>query len=121
MIEQILSYIITAVGIAGFWLAGRKVWWCWWVNVANQILWTAFAVWTEYYAFLVGTAFYFFVFTKNGIQWTREHYRSEPESERLLPHVTFTVNKEQFDEETLKAREGVRDLQERLRGDHSGS
>lgn len=73
MIEQILSYLITAIGLLGFWLAGKKVWWCWWVNVANQVMWTIFAVGTGYYAFLFGTAFYFFVFTKNGIQWTREH------------------------------------------------
>ena len=67
------SWALTAIGLAGFWLAGKKVWWAWYVNIANQILWTAYALVTEQLGFLVGTAFYTFVFTKNALAWTREH------------------------------------------------
>jgi hypothetical protein len=119
--EQILSYVITAVGIVGFKLAGKKIWWAWWINVANQIMWTVFALATEYYAFLIGTAFYFFVFTQNAVQWTREHFHPAPEPERLLPHVTFQVDDDRIKAGLQKSRESTRDLQERLRGDHSGS
>lgn len=38
------SYILTAVGISGFILAGRKVWWAWHINIACQGLWIAYAI-----------------------------------------------------------------------------
>lgn len=114
MTEQILSYLITAIGLLGFWLAGKKIWWCWWVNVGNQVAWTIFAVVTGYYAFLIGTAFYFFVFTKNAIQWTREHYRGKDEPERLLPEVTFNIDLAQVRRDIAKADKSVERMIERL-------
>lgn len=68
---DIFSYIVTFVGLLGFWLAGRKVWWAWYVNIINQFAWVAFALITEYYAFLIGTMFYMFVFTRNAVLWTK--------------------------------------------------
>lgn len=67
-----LSWIVTIVGLAGFWLAGNKVWWAWYINIANQLLWVAFALVSGYYAFLLGTAFYLAVFIKNAYQWTKD-------------------------------------------------
>ena len=72
-----LSWIVTIVGLAGFWLAGNKVWWAWYINIANQLLWVAFALVSGYYAFLLGTAFYLAVFIKNAYQWTTEHFDNE--------------------------------------------
>jgi hypothetical protein len=60
------------VGIVGFELAGRRVWWAWYVNVANQGVWLAFALITGYWGFVVGTIFYTYQFTRNAIKWTRE-------------------------------------------------
>lgn len=68
-----LAWLVTIIGLVGFWLAGNKVWWAWYVNVANQVLWVIFALVSGYYAFLLGASFYTFVFVKNAIQWTREH------------------------------------------------
>ena len=73
MNAELFSWLVTVVGLFGFWLAGNKVWWAWYVNIANQVMWVIFAVVSGYYAFLLGTAFYLFVFVKNAIQWTREH------------------------------------------------
>lgn len=67
------SYVLTAVGLSGFWLAGRKVWWCWYVNIANQALWAAYALITRQWGFLLGVAFYLWVFVGNAVRWTREH------------------------------------------------
>jgi hypothetical protein len=114
MTEQVLSYLITGIGLIGFWLAGKKIWWCWWVNVANQILWTVFAVVTGYYAFLIGTAFYFVVFTKNAIQWTRDHFKEEEKTQRLLPKVTFSMSHADMKRSLDKSRAEVGALQERL-------
>jgi hypothetical protein len=68
-----LSWLVTIVGLIGFWLAGNKVWWAWYVNIANQLMWVIFAIVSGYYAFLLGTAFYTAVFVKNAIQWTQAH------------------------------------------------
>lgn len=70
---QIWSWVLSAVGLAGFFLAGKKVWWAWYVNIANQMLWLIYSIVTEQYGFLVATFAYTFVFTKNAIRWTREH------------------------------------------------
>jgi hypothetical protein len=67
-----VDWVVTAVGLVGFVLAGRLVWWAWWLNVANQFLWAAFALTTGQHGFLVGTAFYLVVFTRNAVRWTRE-------------------------------------------------
>ncbi len=72
--EQAFSWIVTILGLVGFYLAGKKVWWCWYINIVNQIAWVIFAIITDYYAFLLGTLFYFIVFTKNAYHWTREHF-----------------------------------------------
>lgn len=66
------SYILTLVGITGFYLAGRKVWWCWYINIANQVLWLIYAVITQQWGFILGTVFYSVVFIKNAYQWTKE-------------------------------------------------
>lgn len=71
--DQWWSWVLSAVGIAGFFLAGSKVWWAWYVNLANQVLWTAYAFLTEQWGFLVGTLFYFWVFSRNAYLWTKEH------------------------------------------------
>ena len=37
------SWLLTAVGLTCFWLAGRKVWWAWYVGIAGQALWLAYS------------------------------------------------------------------------------
>lgn len=71
--SQWWSWALTAVGLLGFFLAGKKVWWCWYVNIANQILWATYALITDQLGFLVGTFAYTFVFVKNAYVWTVEH------------------------------------------------
>ena len=71
------SWVLSLIGVAGFWLAGRKVWWCWYVNIANQIIWTAYALITEQWGFLVGVAVYSWVFIGNAAKWTREHREAQ--------------------------------------------
>lgn len=66
------SWILTAVGLTGFILAGRKIWWCWYINIACQALWFAYAIFTEQYGFIVASIAYTFVFTQNAVKWTRE-------------------------------------------------
>lgn len=73
MNNQIWSWVLTIVGLTGFILAGRKVWWCWYVNIACQALWFTYAIVTEQYGFIVASLAYTVVFTQNAIKWTKEH------------------------------------------------
>ena len=75
---DIFAWIITIVGLIGFELAGRKVWWAWYVNLANQALWLVFALITGYWGFIAGTIFYTYQFSRNAYRWTKEHF-AEPE------------------------------------------
>jgi len=68
------NYVITAIGLIGFYLAGKKVWWCWYVNIANQVLWFSYGVATEQWGFVLGTFFYTAVFVRNAVVWTLEHF-----------------------------------------------
>jgi hypothetical protein len=73
MTNEWWSYILTAVGITGFFLAGRKVWWSWYINIFCQVLWFAYALVTTQYGFIAAALLYTVVFGKNAWQWTKEH------------------------------------------------
>lgn len=73
MSDQWWSWILTIVGLTGFILAGRKVWWAWYINIFCQILWYAYAFATEQWGFVVAATAYTIVFTQNAIKWTKEH------------------------------------------------
>lgn len=66
------SWILTAVGVTGFVLAGRKVWWAWYVNLACQGLWFTYATVTHQWGFIVAACVYTVVFTQNAVRWTRD-------------------------------------------------
>jgi len=67
------SFWLTLIGVSGFVLAGRRVWWSWYVNLACQALWLAYALVTQQYGFIVAALVYSYVFAKNAILWTKEH------------------------------------------------
>lgn len=78
MNNQIWSWVLSVIGLAGFFLSGKKIWWAWYVNIANQAIWLAYSIVTEQWGFLVATVAYFVVFTKNAIAWTVEHKGLSP-------------------------------------------
>lgn len=89
------SYILAVVGLGGFWLAGKKVWWAWYINVAAQALWATYAVVTDQYGFLLGAAVYTVVFTKNAVAWTKDRHIINPERPD-----TFKVRRWNYPEST---------------------
>jgi hypothetical protein len=72
-VSQWWSIVLTTIGVTGFWLAGRKVWWCWYVNIACQFVWLAYALATRQWGFLLSVFVYGPIFVKNAVTWTREH------------------------------------------------
>lgn len=73
--QQALTWIVTGIGIIGFLLVGRKVWWSWYVNLACQAIWYTYAIVSEQPAFLVAASFYTGVFGLNAYKWTKEHLK----------------------------------------------
>lgn len=70
------SWLLTLIGVTGFYFAGKKKWWCWYINIANQALWVAYSLITEQWGFLLGCAIYSWVFGRNALEWTRDHFAS---------------------------------------------
>jgi hypothetical protein len=66
------SYILTAVGVFGLYLAGRKSQWGWAVGIAAQLLWFAYAVSTQQWGFIASCVAYGSVYAKNFRAWRRE-------------------------------------------------
>lgn len=79
---MIWSWVLTLMGVTCFYLAGRKVWWAWYVGLVTQIVWLGYSVVTEQWGFLVGVALYSWVYTKNAIDWTSERRSVRTEGER---------------------------------------
>lgn len=67
------SVVLTAIGVLGFWLAASHVWWAWYLNLFNQVIWLTYSVLTQQWGFLGGVLVYTVVFTRNSIKATREH------------------------------------------------
>jgi hypothetical protein len=66
---QLWSWILTAVGVFGLWLAGRKNPRGWAVGLGAQVLWVAYAISTRQYGFLVSAGAYSWVYLRNFRAW----------------------------------------------------
>lgn len=86
MDNQFWSWLLGAVGVVGFILAGRRVWWSWYINLACQGLWFAYAIITQQYGFIATALVYTVVFGKNAISWTKEH-REKQAFRRGMDHL----------------------------------
>jgi hypothetical protein len=73
--NQLWSWVLTIVGVTGFILAGKKIWWAWYINIACQGLWMAYAIVTRQWGFIAAAIVYTGVFTNNAIKWTRDRHR----------------------------------------------
>lgn len=66
------SYLLTAVGVVGLLLAGRKNLWGWAICIGSQGLWAAYAVTTHQLGFLISSGIYSAVYGKNFVAWRKE-------------------------------------------------
>lgn len=63
--------MLAAVGIAGLWLAGSNRWAGWAIGIAAQVAWAIYAIVTHQYGFLLSSAGYAFVYSRNLLRWKR--------------------------------------------------
>jgi hypothetical protein len=72
LVSAYWSYVLTAVGILGLYLAGRKLWWAWLIGLGAQSLWVAYAVVTKQWGFIVSALAYGWVYARNALRWRAE-------------------------------------------------
>jgi len=77
MSNQLWSWLLTIVGLTGFVLAGKRVWWCWYINLGCQGLWFTYAIITKQWGFVAAAIAYTIVFAKNALKWTRERQKKK--------------------------------------------
>ncbi|MGW1059379.1 hypothetical protein [Micromonospora rubida] len=69
MTAQWWSWALTAIGLTGWWLTGRRMWQGWAVAIAVQILWLAYALATAQYGFIVASVAYGALAAHNLRRW----------------------------------------------------
>lgn len=75
------SYLLTAVGAVGLYIAGRKHPAGWLVGLGAQGLWIAYALSTKQYGFLFSSLIYGSVYARNYRAWRQTaHQRNETPS-----------------------------------------
>lgn len=113
------DYILAFVGIAGFILAGRKVWWAWYINIGSQFLWVAYALISHQYGFLFSSVIYFVVFSKNAYDWTRDRHISKAqqdlENALVAEHLMKLKQVVEVVEKGIVRPEDIPDLKRELR------
>lgn len=72
------SWLLTAVGVLGLYLAGRKLWWAWLIGLGAQVLWIAYAITTKQYGFIVSALAYGWVYAKNAHGWKQSQRTVNP-------------------------------------------
>lgn len=64
MPEFLWSYILAALTTSGLWMAHRHAY-GWMLCLLSQFVWTAYALMTRQYGFLIGAAAHAFVYARN--------------------------------------------------------
>lgn len=70
------SYLLTAVGVLGLYLAGRRLGWAWLIGLAAQGLWIAYAIATEQWGFIASAFAYGWVYARNARRWWLERIKA---------------------------------------------
>ena len=76
------SYLLTAVGVFGLWLVGRKDKRGFAVGIAAQLLWIGYATFTEQWGFYVSALAYGWVNVKNLRAWRRAERQEADDADR---------------------------------------
>ncbi|TDC30085.1 hypothetical protein E1211_24890 [Micromonospora sp. 15K316] len=76
--SQYWSWSLTAVGVLGIYLAGRRSAAGWGVGVAAQVLWIAYAIATRQWGFIASALAYSTVYGRNWLAWRRDTSAPSP-------------------------------------------
>ena len=74
--NPIWSFALTAVGVLGIYVSGKKNYWGWGIGLGAQVLWFIYAIATQQWGFIVSCFAYGYVYWRNFTTWRRDqrHY-----------------------------------------------
>ena len=67
--DQLWSWVLSAIGVTGLLLVGRRHWWAWGITALNEVLWIVYAVVTRQFGFIFGALAYISVHAHNARRW----------------------------------------------------
>jgi hypothetical protein len=73
--SQWWSWILTAAGVTGLWLAGSSKKAGWALGIGAQALWISYSIATRQWGFLASAFAYGTVYTRNWLRWRRDAAR----------------------------------------------
>lgn len=79
--DQAWSWLLTAVGVFGLYLAGRRNRAGWAVGLGAQSLWLTYAITTRQWGFIVSAGAYGWVYARNWLRWRNERTAPHPGGE----------------------------------------
>ena len=65
------SFALSAIGVLGIYLAGKKSAWGWLIGFSAQGLWVVFALVTGQYGFIISAIAYGTIYGKNWLAWRK--------------------------------------------------
>lgn len=66
------SFLLTAIGVTGLFLSGRKKKVGWAIGFVAQLLWITYATVTNQWGFYISALAYGWVYAKNWISWRKD-------------------------------------------------
>jgi nicotinamide riboside transporter PnuC len=65
------SWLLAILGVSGMYFVGKKTVWGWLLLLANEVIWTVYALVTKQYGFIVMAIAYAIVYIKSYLEWRR--------------------------------------------------
>jgi hypothetical protein len=72
MNTQIWSWALSAIGVVGIYLTGRKNWRGYAVGICTECAWVAYSIQTKQWGFIFGSTIYISVYLFNIKKWITE-------------------------------------------------
>lgn len=69
---EVWSWVLAAIGVSGIFFVGQKTIWGWLVLLANEVLWTVYAVVTQQYGFIFSAVAYGIVYIRSFLHWRKD-------------------------------------------------
>lgn len=79
------SFMLAAATIFGLYVAEKKLWWVWMVQILTQCLWLAYALGTRQWGFLLLAVVHGALGFRDGFRWRNANRRRIPDTTIRFP------------------------------------
>lgn len=87
---MIWSFVLSAIGILGIFLAGKKNKLGWAIGLGAQVLWIVFAITTAQYGFIFAALAYGSIYLKNWLSWRKDDKVKDSTKQVVTPVEDLT-------------------------------